>query len=419
MIKWIRQNFEPFYYRGFLIRKYDRKHQQLVNLIAHKGFANVVFIASNLNMWRYQGIYDLMKQDPRFRTTILLVPFNSYSDDQKKQDINSLINYFKSIDVPFEDTTTWPPEKYSIRKWLDPDIIFYTQQYPYILGNSLDNRHFLDRLLCFAPYGVGTISTPWAVNSCFQNIAWRLFYETEIFRNEAVKSAYNHGKNVVVVGNTNADRFLNGKHGNPWKEQSKPKKRVIWAPHFAIEENKLLHRNGFLWLHDIMLEIAQDYKDTIQFAFKPHPRLKSVLYSFPEWGKDRTDRYYETWATIPNTQLEDASFFDLFMTSDALIHDCASFSVEYHYSKKPCLFTAKNTQEILSPLNELGRSALEAHYWGNSEEDVRRFLNETVLAGVDPKKNEREAFFNKYLLPPNGKTTAQNIYDNIVNSIWK
>ena len=42
----------------------------------------------------------------------------------------------------------------------------------------------------------------------------------------------------------------------------------------------------------------------------------------------------------------------------------------------------------------------------------------TVLEDNDPKKPERMAFYNKYLIPPNGKTVAQNVYDNIVGSLF-
>ena len=121
---------------------------------------------------------------------------------------------------------------------------------------------------------------------------------------------------------------------------------------------------------------------------------------------------------MSNTQLEESAFIDLFMNSDAMIHDSASFTVEYHYTRKPCLFTANDIQSVREPLNELGRAALDAHYQGADEGDVHRFLDEVVLAGNDPKKREREEFFNRYLLPPNGNTTAGNIFESIVKSIW-
>ena len=419
MKEWIEDLIKPIYYRAFLVRKTDNAHTRLIEKIRKRGYANVVFFAANLSMWRYQGIYDLMKQDPRFRLTVLLVPFNSFSKIEKTQNISVLKSYFDSKGIPYEDTTAWPKEKYSIREWLDPDIMFYTQPYGHLLGSPLDNYYFWDKLMCFAPYGVGTVAETWSVNTRFQNVAWKLFYETEIYREVARRVTYNHGKNVVVVGNTNADLYLQPEHSNPWKEQPHLKKRIIWAPHFSIRQDTLLHRGSFLWLHDIMVRIAQQYSDSVQFVFKPHPRLKTELYATPEWGKERTDKYYETWANMPNTQLEESSFIDLFMTSDAMIHDCASFTVEYHYSQNPCLFIAQDIQEISKPLNDLGRAALNAHYIGKNEDDVRKFIDQVVLNGKDSKKEERVSFYREYLLPPNGKTAAGNIFDNIVESIWE
>lgn len=405
-------------YYSVVNRRLGRKRRRLIDRIRQRGYANVVFIAPNPTMWRYQGIYDLMSNDPRFHTTVLLTTFKDYSDEQNARNIKVLRQNFDSIGVPYQDTTLWTPDKFDIREWLDPDIMFYPQPYSRCFGNPLDNRYFKDKLLCFAPYGFGTVSEPWALNASFQNIAWKLFYETDVYRDAARKLSYNHGANVEVVGNTNADEFLKPGHKDPWKEQPHPKKRVIWAPHFTIMQGLKFSRTGFLTLHETMLSMARQYSDTVQFAFKPHPRLKSVLYDLPEWGKERTDRYYETWANMSNTQLEESAFIDLFMNSDAMIHDSASFTVEYHYTRKPCLFTANDIQSVREPLNELGRAALDAHYQGADEGDVHRFLDEVVLAGNDPKKREREEFFNRYLLPPNGNTTAGNIFESIVKSIW-
>ena len=46
------------------------------------------------------------------------------------------------------------------------------------------------------------------------------------------------------------------------------------------------------------------------------------------------------------------------------------------------------------------------------------FLENVVLGGNDPMKEQRLAFYNQYLLPPGGKSVAENIYQEIVDSIW-
>lgn len=418
MVEWVKNILRPLYW-AVILYVIDLFHRRLIRKIRKRGYVNVVFFAANLPMWRYQGVYDLMSRDPRFRVSILLTPLSTFSDEEKKECIKTLRSYFVSKSIPFEDTTEWTKKQFTNWKRLNPDILFYTQPYGSSYGNALDSVHFIDKLLCFAPYGVGTVAAEWSVNTVFQNVAWRLFYETEVYHNVAKQVAYNHGINVVVVGNTNADEFLKSGQKYHWKDQAIVKKKVIWAPHFTVAQNQMFNRSSFLWLSESMLEIAQEYKDLIQFVFKPHPRLRTVLYGLSDWGKTRTDKYFEAWDLMPNTQFENSSYIGLFMTSDALIHDCASFTVEYHYSKKPCLFTARDIECIREPLNELGRAALDAHYFAHTESEIRQFIDHVVLDGEDTKKEDREQFFQKYLLPPNGKTVAFNIYDNIVDSIWK
>jgi hypothetical protein len=112
-----------------------------------------------------------------------------------------------------------------------------------------------------------------------------------------------------------------------------------------------------------------------------------------------------------NTQLETGGFIDLFMTSDAMIHDSASFSVEYHYSGNPVLYIAENFEQQVAEKGELGKLALRQHYVGKCEEDIIHFIEEVVLNGNDSMKASRRGFYEQYLLPPNGKTVAENTMD--------
>lgn len=420
MLLYIKRTLYSLYFKYFFLKRKRYRQNKLLTTIRQKGQVNVVFFASVPSMWRYQGVYELMSKDKRFVTTIILTWFRTFSKEQNNENIKKLRDFFDSRNIPYKDSTLWSEEEFDIRKWLKPDILFYLQPYGKTFGNRLDSEFFYDKLLCYVPYGVGSFSTNWMINTSFQNFAWKLFYESEAYKKIAVDNTYNNGENIAVVGDANADEFLNSNHQDVWKKQASNKKRVIWAPHFTIEPEQKLHRGRgtFIALYDVMLTIAEAYRDKIQFAFKPHPRLRSALYQNAEWGKKKTDEYYEKWDAMPNTQLEESSFVDLFMSSDALIHDCGSFTVEYHYSKKPCMFFTDDLQGIREPLNELGRAALDVHYIGWAEKDIRSFLDRVVLGGEDEKKQAREAFFRKYLLPPNGKSVAQNIYDDIVQSIW-
>lgn len=414
----IKDLLRPFYYRWYLIKKAERNHKRVLDEIRQKGYANVVFFAANYPMWRYQGVYELMSKDERFKTYIILSPIVTYSVEQKKENIQTLRNFFDSKNIPYFDATKWSEEEFNIRDRLKPDIMFYTQPYGGIYGNKLDSTYFEDRLLCYISYGTGIALEKWALNTLYQNIGWKIFYDTKAFKDTAKKITFNKAKNVYVSGNPNADEFLKSEHADVWKTQNTRKIRIIWAPHFTIEKDQYLHRGSFLWLWDVMLSLAEQYADKVQFAFKPHPRLRSVLYNYPEWGKERTDDYFHKWETMNNCQFENAGYIDLFMTSDAMIHDSSSFMSEYLYADKPIMFTTQIEDDVRNQMKEFGNAALNAHYIGHNADDVKQFIEKVVLNGVDPMKSKRKSFYDKYLLPPNRKSVRQNVYDEIVNSIW-
>ena len=407
-----------WYFTHCLLRKKAFQHSRRIRHIRNKGKATVAFIVSTLPMWRGQGVYDLLVKDSRFEPTIVLLPFASYSEAEKETCLKQMHAYFLSLNIPIVDLSSKDNPGQYLRKDLNPDIVFYPQQYYSLYNNDVDSYMFEDRLLCFIPYSLNIISEPWIFNQRFNNVAWRLFYPTSSDLESGERYSFAQGRNIRVVGNPTADRFLSPTHPSVWKKQETNKKRIIWAPHFSINSGSLIHRGAFLSLYNDMLLIAERLQSQFQFAFKPHPRLATELYNHPEWGKEQTDAYYQKWADGTNTQLETGSFIDIFMNSDAMIHDSVSFSAEYHYTHNPVLFTSQDISQTKRQLNELGRQAIDAHYLGSGYDDILYFLNKVVLEGEDPLKERRLSFFEQYLRPPGGHTVAENIYQEIVSSIW-
>lgn len=107
-----------------------------------------------------------------------------------------------------------------------------------------------------------------------------------------------------------------------------------------------MNYSTFLSIAEELLEFIKNTQLPVQMAFKPHPLLKSQLYNYSSWGKEKTDEYYAAWEFLPNAQLETNEYVDLFMTSDAMIHDCGSFTIEYHHTLKPVMYLV-NGKSIL------------------------------------------------------------------------
>jgi len=398
-------------------RAVKRQHRQYVSAMRGRKPVNVVFMAIDLALWRYQYLYDIMNADERFCVSIVLSP--CLGREQKEQDMKGLRDFFDQNHIKYIDYNPHSAP-YDIKNELNPDIIFYTQPYEYLLTPEHDCRAFYNRLVCYMPYGFNTFAK-WSYNLHFCNLAWRLYYPTKESLEQAMKLSDNHGENVRISGYANADGYFQQHHHSVWKvmNDGKNRKRIIWAPHFTIQKQSetIPARSNFLWMADFMLHLAQEYKDLLQISFKPHPTLLTRLYQHKEWGKTRTDAYYEQWRSMANTQLETGEYVDLFMTSDAMIHDCASFSGEYHYSEKPVMFVSKDVKSVLSQLSSVGQKALSLHYLGATYADIRHFIDDVVLGENDPMRPQREQFVKDYLLPPGGKSVAQNVLDDIVESL--
>ena len=415
----ISKTFNYLWLHLWQYRATERRHQRLVEqLRKEKRPIKVVFIAIDVAYWRYQHVYELMEKDNRFKPTIVLSPCIGHA--HQEQEMERLRAYFDARGISYVDYD-FNGEPFCIREEIYPDLVFFPQPYEHLLCKRHDCLNFYDRLPCYMPYGFWISTGKLSYNMHFHNRAWRIYHCTSLHLKEAQRVADNKGRNVRITGYSNADDFLCPHHDNPWRQMAdgKLRKRIVWAPHFSIiaKSSKLPPRSNFLWMAELMVTLAKEYKDRIQIAFKPHPALLTQLYQHPEWGRERTDSYYDLWRTMENTQLETGEFIDLFMTSDAMIHDSGSFVVEYHYTKNPAMFVSKDMTPILESLTDFGKEAHNIHYIGADENDIRRFIDDVVLQGKDPMRSQREQFFRDYLLPPNGKSVAQNVVDDIVESL--
>ena len=395
-------------------------HQKrYVSKLQKKEKINVVFFAMQRSLWKYQNLFLEFKKNDRFNVSIVLSPAQNFAKEQQKRDMQELRTFFTEQDIAFYDyDVDCPQNAIDVKKELDPDILFYPQHYTPLLNPQHDSSHFYDRLICYYPYALWTAKGRWGYNSGMQNHAWKLFYSTKFNYEDACRHCFNKGKNAYVVGFPSMDEFLQGEYHYEWKISDEKVKKVIWAPHYSISSrNTIIQKGCFLWMADTMLDIAQNYKDKIQFVFKPHPRLMTELYAHSDWGKERTDNFYHLWETMPNTKLETGNYIDLFMTSDAMIHDSSSFSVEYLYTGKPVMYITEKEDEYRKELNGLGNGALDQHYIGTNIVAIYRFIDDVTIKGNDVMKERRNKFVNNFLLPPNDKSVTENTMDIIYNGL--
>lgn len=397
------------------IKTVQKRHKDALIHLKQKESIRCVFLALFDSVWKYDNVYQLMVHHSRFDPIILVCPIVNFGRDNMLENMEASYQTFKKKGYNVIRSYNKETEKYvDLLKDLTPDIIFYTNPYK----GLIDDRYYIDNfdniLTVYVPYFFSTNKDfHLSFNEPLHNLVWRRYLETEFHKEYAEKYSVNKGKNVVVTGAPGIDDLINSDYHphDVWIDKERKKKRIIWAPHHTITPVGVIYYSCFLKYADFMLELARKYEKSIEICFKPHPILRNRLNKI--WGKNKTDDYYNKWNLNNNTFLSEGQYMDLFLTSDAMIHDSASFIVEYLFVNKPVMRTS-NGEELSTQFSSFGMSCLEQYYHADNESDIELFI-QNVINGVDPLLEQRTKYINEGLIPKG--SPSQNIINDIIDSI--
>ena len=376
----------------------------LVWKIRRKRVIKFGFLVQELTQWKTESLYRLMLKHPRFEPILCVSPSLGYPGAE-----NALIDYCQKQGYSY---FLLDPDK-TIGEQIDVDIV--TPQKPY--EKEMHAAHQIDKNkripYVVIQYYLSTITEEWVVNQRLNFLCWRQFVENESCREAWSKVHRLKGLTYRVTGVPVMDELLTSKESldDVWPNKD-DRKRIIYAPHHTIAD---MHWKGigystFLENCQFMLEMRDKYKDKVYFVFKPHPSLRNRLIRL--WGEGKTDEYYQMWEKEGYSSLETGKYLSLFKYSDAMIHDCGSYTVEYMYTGNPVMYLVREESHA-DNMVPYAREAFNLHYKGRIQEDIEMFILD-VIEGRDELKEKRARFKEQYLLPPNGKTASENIIDSIL-----
>lgn len=387
----------------------------LFRIIRTKSRIDIVFIIKHLSQWKYDSIYRKFKTDNRSNTLVLLLPDLESTDWEEQYEKTyefleeKLYDVIRGFDLKKQEY---------INTNLSFDIVFFSR-----LPNGNDPayiRKLLSKFSCYIPYSIFSDNNFEAQYRPVENrLMWRYYVPSDLHKKMAFEAAGLN--NTVVSGYPKFDKYSKNNEfiNNCWKQQSKPKKKIIWSPHWTvdIDINKPYFSN-FISMASLMLQIVDKYSDLVQFAFKPHPNLKKQLYDRVDWGKNKTDAYYAIWENLHNCQLEEFDYEDLFMSSDALINDSVSFMSEYLYTKKPQTLVIRDSKVVDRHFNEFAKKVVSVLYVSKNIREIEKFIDNVVLDGNDILFDKRYKVFLE-TLNINSTIATDLIYDDIVSEFFK
>ena len=403
-------------YKQKLVIKNIRRKQKKALLLINPEHVKCVFLCLFDSTWKYDYVYQKMLKDPRFDPIIIVCPVVNNGYENMLSRMEDCYNFFVNKNYNVIKAFNKENGKYlDLRKEVNPDILFYTNPYKGLIDDRYYIDAFTDHLTVYVPYAINNNKDyHYTYNLPFHNYLWRHYVESDVHYLYAKNNTICKGDNAKPVGYPGIEVLIDANYNpslNQWKIKNNQRKRIIWAPHHTVEPVGNCFYSCFLQYCDIMISLAKKYDSQVQFVFKPHPLLRNKLDKL--WGKERTNDYYNKWKTMSNTALKEGDYVDLFLTSDAMIHDSGSFLIEYLYVNKPVMRTINGL-----PLNQLYNSfaidCLNCYYMAYSEQDIEQFIN-NVINGIDPLKEQRTKFLNEVLMPKG--SPSENIVNDIIDSI--
>lgn len=383
----------------------SRNELDIINRIKGKESINVAFFCISVSLWKYDSLFRYMQKDPLFHPIFFISPrYDKYS--VRRKEVSEMVEYCKNNNYDFINLRSNILYKGQDIRRFNVDIAFYSQPYSRICPHSYYYDKLKDSLLCYVPYGYLISKMKHNYVSLLNEIAWKVYMPTSESKRTA-SLFVSDTSNIEDLGYPGYDMYLECK-GYHWKKDGL--KRIIWAPHYSIRKNDWIHLSSFLDICDFMIEMAKKYKDQVQFVFKPHPHLYPSLCK--EWGEKRAKEYYEKWNRMENTSLCEGDGYPVFKTSDALIHDCASYLLDYIYTQKPCLYVSFSGKLNVEAAED-GKDAYNAHYHAKTEFDIECFIQQVVIDGEDSMQSQRKDVLLNHILPKKGKSATENIIDSI------
>lgn len=344
-----------------------------------------------VEVFQYASLFEEMQKSDIFDPFIVVIP----DVNRKEKMLQGLKNSYNALKVKYDNVYIGYDEEKD--EYLDfskkMDIVFFGNPYQGLVHNHHFIWHMLDKniLTCYQNYGFNTViwGRDYICGMPFYNACWKVFVDSDESYQDLLEYQPRKGKNAFISGYCKMDKLASVERAE------KLRKQVLLCPHHTIDF-ECLQLSNFLKYADFFLELPKKYPD-IDFIFRPHQLLRYNLAKY--WSEEKAQEYYDNMLSNPNVKYSTGQdYFQTFIDSDAMIHDCGSFTAEYLFVNKPCCYMLKSEKEIDSTFLPIGKKSLDNYYKAFSEEDICNFIENVVVNENDPLKEERTKFSEKLKL---------------------
>lgn len=363
------------------------------------------------SMFQMRHVYELMLNDERFDPFIVVVPRVGYQKGDMQATLNktydSLVSDFGAERV-FKGF-----ENGKFNNFIDRcDACSMMNLYHGLADSRFETEYFASHGVPIfgAPYFyfTGSIHAPEYCGMTSLKYVYKFFCS-----NETEKSYFNKYQQksasdttAVVTGCVKTDAIKRGSSNNIMKT-------ILIAPHHSVipTVDSCFNIGNFFKYKDFIKSIPKRYPG-IYWIFRPHPHLKVRLIKEAGWTEEQWNDYIADFSSTPNAEYEaGGAYYASFARSDAMIQDCSSFLPEYYYTGKPQCYLLASEEMKLKQFDDFGQELVNHTYRAYNEDDIIRFIENVVVKGDDPMRDDREIFAQNEVIVnyPHASEAALNI----------
>jgi len=369
----------------------------------------VAFLVCDSSMFSGESVYVRMASDPRLDCFIAVAPRVTRGEEFMRE---TLAKTTCSLRKKYGDAVRalYDPDARKAEP-LDADMVFSTVVYEdQTLPDYTTERLSERALVAILYYGYGGLfisnekKTPYLPNIV---LSWKYFVSNEATRRMSVEKNPLLAKNAIAAGYAKMDRLA----AIPRREGGR--KTILVCPHHTLDRIPgELALSTFLKNADLFLRLPTLFPD-VTFVFRPHPLLFPRLATDKWWGPARTAEYERAMEAHPNVTFQrGGDYFDAFVNSDAMIHDCGSFLAEYFYTDNPQCYLLESDATLDEQFLPFARTLAEHVRKAYSDDDVIGFIRD-VAAGHDPDHDARAAFAKREVCVNHPNATSAVIENTI------
>ena len=370
---------------------------------------HVVFVCHMPALWSmFESIYSYLKSEPRFRVTVVALPYrHSTLPDGKFKD-EGIETYLRSRGVMALTGYDCQSGCWLDPLSLDPDYLFFQTPYQLFDEQWSAERVSMACRICYIPYATdifrGGIDETIHPDGFFKYVYF--FFKEGVLNRELFISRYPQlpkwldRDRIRITGQPKLDFISSPRTFSDaiWKGGEATRgRRVLWTPRWNTSDG-VCH---FFDYNEFLSNYFSARRDA-SFVFRPHPLCLQNFIKTGEMSEVEVATLVSSYKSSPNMVLDQGGgYHDTFMTSDLLVTDLSSMLLEYFATGKPVVYTHRHNR-----FNALGERLAEGCYWARNQNELESTLD-MLLSGKDPLKDRRKEIIEQAFHFPEGGACAE------------